>query len=231
MNFFKNYIFFSIIIILSNCNNPFLPSSLINNNRADKNYSFIIELKYQWTGSVNNPSSNQIMHTPIIADINQDKIPDIIFNTFIGVSYNSNGTIRVISGNTGEEIFSILTHQIKPCCNPAVGDIDNDNLPEILAVADSGKIVAFENNGIIKWESEHAFLPAVSYAGISLSNIDHSGFCEIIAGNWVLNNDGSTKWHGTLGSGKNNSCTANLDLSGGQEIIAGNTTYYSDGSI
>ncbi len=138
------------------------------------------------------------MHTPIIADINQDKIPDIIFNTFIGVSYNSNGTIRIISGNTGEEIFSILTHQIKPCCNPAVGDIDNDNLPEILAVADSGKIVAFENNGTVKWESEHAFLPAVSYASISLSNIDQTGFCEIIAGNWVLNHDGTTKWHGSV---------------------------------
>jgi len=212
------------------CNNPFLPTSLINKT-MDKNYSFDIELLYHWTGSVNNADSNQVMHTPIVADINKDKIPDIIFITFSGYVYNTNGTLRVISGVTGQEIFSNLSYSIKPSTTPAAGDIDNDNLPEIVAAADSGKILAFKNDGSLKWESIDSYLLNIHHASISLSNIDHTGLCEIIAGNWVLNHDGTTKWKGSLGAGQYNSCIADIDMSGTQEIAAGNTAYHSDGSI
>ena len=53
------------------------------------------------------PSSNQVMMTPAVADINEDGIPDIVFSTFVGSGYRVNGTLRAISGSDGAEIWTI----------------------------------------------------------------------------------------------------------------------------
>jgi hypothetical protein len=37
------------------------------------------------------PSSNQVMMTPAVIDLNGDKIPDIVFSTFTGSNYTTDG--------------------------------------------------------------------------------------------------------------------------------------------
>ena len=170
--------------------------------------------------------------------VNQSDVPDILFNTFAGSQYNLNGTLRAISGDGSGELFAVTDYRTLPGCNPAVGDIDNDGLVEIIVAEQfsslhrTARILAFENDGTFKWASEYfTLVPFYNTSSITLSDIDVDGNPEVIIGNIVLKNDGTTKWVGSEGNGRNNSIVADLDLDGYPELVAGNTAYESDGDI
>ncbi len=205
-------------------------------------------LEWQWTGSPVIPSSNQVMCAPVVANLNDDNgdggvdrndIPDIIFNTFAGSQYNYNGTLRAISGDGSCELFSVTGYQTLPGCNPAVGDIDNDGLVEIVAVEEytdssrtTARILAFENDGTFKWSSDYLTLSFFSNtASPGIADIDNDGMPEVVVGSIVLNSDGTTKWTGDGGNERLNSVIADINLDGKSEIIAGNTAYDSNGNI
>src|SRR4051812_25712855 len=43
--------------------------------------NFEPELKWEWTGSLATPNHDQVITTPVVVDVNQDGIPDIVFTT------------------------------------------------------------------------------------------------------------------------------------------------------
>ncbi len=209
--------------------------------------SFTPAVEWQWTGSPIKPTSNQVADTPAVGQltddngdgvINSNDMPDIVFVSYVGGACTTNGTLRALSGDGGRELFSITNYETMGVCSPALGDIDNDGLVEIIVMQEyvstatyQAKIIAFENDGTFKWISDqYAFSDELGHS-ISLSDIDADGHVEIICGRVVLNCDGSLKWHGTGNNGQGNSIAADVDLDGFQEVIAGNTCYETNGSI
>ena len=130
----KNYILkVSIALIIfssfSNCSNMFndfnpVPPPVV--------YNFNPALEWHWNSSQINPDSVNVISSPVVADINKDNIPDIIFSTYADQEYRMNGTLRVISGNSGTEILTVTNQNISALTSIAVGDIDNDGQLEIL---------------------------------------------------------------------------------------------------
>ncbi len=194
------------------------------------------------------PSSNQVMMTPAVIDLNDDDIPDIVFSTFIGANYVIDGNLRAISGADGSELWTITnpSYEVQGASGVAVGDIENDGKPEIVAVAESGEaLIAFEHDGTFKWRSPNFWTGFPNRGGISqwgsasLADLNQDSTPEIIVGSTVLNNQGQILWRGTsvggLGQGDNNvgalSVVADLDLDGSPEVIAGKSAFRANGSL
>lgn len=205
------------------------------------NFEFV-EL-WHWDGSelpdLLYPSYNQVMMTPVAADLDGDSSPEIIFNSFSPTENSprhSFGYLRAIDGRTGEHKFTIKDHPINAGFNIAVGDIDNDGLPEIV----TGKyissnrlywgLIAFDHNGNFKWSRDDIFVGASG--GVSIADINNDGQVEIVLGSTVLRGvDGSTLWTG-LGAGQGSylSTIADIDLDGSPEVVTGCTVYKNDGT-
>jgi len=200
--------------------------------------------KWRWSGSSILPYHNQVMHLPSvarIADTNGDGIldekdvPAVVFTTFSGTNYYNDGVLRAVRGDTGEELFTVTdpAHRLSPCVGLAVGDLDGDGMPEIVAVGSNGGILVFEHDGTLQWISHHF---GVSYGGApTLADLDRDGSPEVLMGATVLRNDGSLFWQGEGGTGGYWTCpissAADVDLDGMPEVIGGNTLYRNDGEI
>ena len=138
-------------------------------------------------------NSNQVMMAPIVADLNQDGIPDIIFSTFSGSNYQTNGVLRAISGLDGTELWTLndARYEVSGESSIALGDIDLDGLPEIVAVQESDVLMAVEHDGTFKWFAPNNAGP-INWGGASLADLDGDGVPEIIVGSTAFNADGST---------------------------------------
>jgi len=215
---------------------------------------FSPKLAWAWTGSSNDfPTSNQVVCTPMIGNLTDDNndgkidlkdIPDIVFISFEGSNDEKQGIIRAISGDgSGKEHFSIgpISYNNKhfeafPNYNPALGDIDNDGLLEILVVVNDQVankwLAVFENTGALKWISnDYSSSQMMSPASISIADLDANGIAEIVIGHFVISNTGQTLMIGKEDNGLNNSNVADIDLDGQMEIIAGRTAYEANGKV
>jgi len=161
-------------------------------------------LLYTWpVGSVPSPGFKQVFMTPVVINltdddgdgfINEQDVPDIVFNSFEGgLGISEPAMIRAISGDDGRTLFSIDDSRFRTNYETqiALGDIDGDNLPEILAsklvVTDSGSvegkfvtgnILCFEHTGAFKWESEAWHAPESDIedgSAIGIADLDHDG--------------------------------------------------------
>jgi subtilase family serine protease len=161
----------------------------------------------------------------------------------------SQGILHAVNGKTGQELFRIrdAAHPFSSIANIAVGDINNDGLPEIVVPSEQAALLAFRNDGTLLWDNlgqVRAWTDqGVPYYGYVASNgvpaiadLDADGSPEIVVGRVVFNGNGSVKWgfsdnahysRGIWGQTE----AADIDLDGKQEIIAGNTVYNHDGSV
>lgn len=191
-------------------------------------------LEWEWTGvSSPLPSFNQVIMTPAVADLTNDGIPEIVFVSYEGIN-QSDGILRAIHGDNGSNFFSITDPSLRLCgiCGIAIGDIDLDSKPDILAMNYAKKqVIAFDQDGTHKWTSnvQMGFMHRPTPA---LADLNRDGVPEIIVAYTVLDNSGNLVWSDSqptsiLGS----SIVVDLDLQGNPEIINGNTAYRSDGSV
>jgi len=210
--------------------------------------------KWHWDGSLDPPIEyNQVMMTPIVADLDLDGNEEIIFNAFasgsrtvngILIDYqtggwmeHSEGILRVLNSD-GTEKFNVtdLNYHVNAGDNIAVGNIDGDPELEII----TGKfttvqyqgIIAFEHDGSHKWSRNDIVLSVV--ASPAIADLDGNGTQEVIIGNYVLNGINGTDvagWPAGPGTGNYVSAVANLDMVGSLEVVAGCTAYHADGSI
>lgn len=192
-------------------------------------------LEWQWTGSTTLPSHNQVMMTPIVIDVNEDGTPDVLFNTFAGSNYNTNGVLRAISGADGSELWTVTNsaYETRGISQIAAGDLDNDGLPEICTVGESGSsLLCFENDGTFKM----AITSANSWGGPSFADLTGDGTVEIINANQVFSSTGSLLWTGSGGAGGHAgtgpvSFAADVNQDGDQEVVNGRTVYNPDGTV
>ena len=221
-------------------------------------------------GNVTNPTWKHVFMTPIVINltddnadgfINEEDVPDIVFSAHepsmcMSIECSCIATpamVRAISGDDGREIWTIDDPRFRTNWETqiAAGDIDGDNLPEVLVAKRvcnetgdiegkfvTGNILCFEHDGTFKWESEPWHAPEEDIedgSSIGIADLDHDGHPEIFRGASVFDYNGRLLWEGGAGRGSIGhgcfSSAADLDGVGGMELVAGNTAYNADGTI
>jgi len=140
---------------------------------------------------------------PNVADINNDGNQEIFLTTGVGDQRDSIGAILSFN-NQGEELYDIdhnpttisgfANLHISMTCTPAIGDIDNDGIIEVVVATrcdknDSNyklcvyKNVDADNDGTPDLAWEHIPLDFKNFNGVVLADLNDDGTLEIIAPN------------------------------------------------
>ncbi|MCG8313559.1 MAG: putative Ig domain-containing protein [Pseudomonadales bacterium] len=211
-------------------------------------------LKWHWQGG-------QVRITPLVAQLSDDNndgiidaldIPDVVFTAYHEESPQQ-GWLVVLDGETGSPVTSFQTplERFHPYVHIAVGDIDDDDIVEIIAYTSEGELVAYDHyGGEPKWKVDRPnqfggkIIPA-------LYDLDGDGRVEIVISKWVFDASGNLLWVGegdSVGNG-NSLFDGDLDTSKlgskrdlnsfamdflpnpGQEVIVGNQVYSAEGEL
>ncbi|RYZ15782.1 MAG: hemolysin, partial [Myxococcaceae bacterium] len=199
------------------------------------NPNFEPELEWAWSGSTILPLHNQVMMTPIVVEVNGDGIPDVIFSSFAGSNYTTDGVLRAISGADGSDLWTVTdpSLRVRGAASVAGADIDGDGLVELCAMPSSGDgILCFENTGAFKFRTSGTMN---AWGGVSFSDLDGDGSVEILNGNQVFSNTGVLKWSGADGMGGQwtgpISFAADIDGDGLREVVNDRAIYRHDGTL
>jgi hypothetical protein len=184
------------------------------------------------------PEFFQCVMSPMVADLDGDCVPEIIFNTYPNSAYTTNGILRAIRGDTGAKVWSLgdAAYRTDSGSTPAIGDIDMDGLPEVIVAGEGSDLIAVDSDGTPLWVS-----PNYSGGGRSgspaIANFDNMGAPEIVYGRNIFDNLGNIVFSlatgptGANGSVGPLSCVADLDGDTRPELILGGTVYTFTGTV
>ncbi len=232
--------------------------------------TFSPQVEWSWTGSTIEPAFDNVWMTPLVANLTDDNgdgrvdendTPDVVFTSFDEVPVSDAtgsrpGVLRVVSGDTGVEHFSVTAVRFAESAQLAIGDIDGDGFPEIIGSLwvetpegtgaggfqgryVTGNLVALDRFGNVLWISDPWTWPSLVLWNASapyLVDMDGDGFSEIILGNQVFNYQGRLLWsgtgaHGHAAGGGPHGIAVDITLDGVPEVLAGDTAYNADGTI
>ena len=203
------------------------------------------------------PNYHTAYSVPVVADIDRDGTPDIIFTSGSGED-GTIGPVRALNGLTGEELFGSELFDLND--NPlsdtvydtnyfanvdagiAVANIDDDIELEIVAIAETFshiRVYVFEHDGTVKsdWTVTPLARNGLYWQAPAVADIDHNGDVEIVVGGYVLSHDGTIAQQLTLPTTSfyefsSIPIIANIDNNGSSEIIHGNLVFsFDDGEI
>jgi len=197
--------------------------------------SFDPEIEWEWTSSSVMPNHVQVMMTPIVIELNGDGVPDVVFNSFSGGNYTTNGVIRAISGADGSELWSVAdpTLRVRGEASIAAGDLDGDGLAEVCTAAENNADqLCFENDGSFKMRFASS---ATRWGGLSFADLGGDGTVEILSGNRVHDASGALLWSGSDGIGGPGlgpiSFAADINQDNDLEVINDRAIYNPDGTL
>lgn len=172
-------------------------------------------LEWSWTGSTIHPLYNQVVNTPIVIDLDGDKIPEVIIVTSKGSADTESdygsvdpAFLRVLDGKTGLEKWAagvdaykdgaggIPDYRVNPRGTPAAANIDGDaeGTIEIIVPKKSGGLLAFDATGKFLWASRDAnnapFNGTFHSVTVAIADMDNDGKAEIVAGGMVFDHTG-----------------------------------------
>jgi hypothetical protein len=202
--------------------------------------AFEPDVQWSWWGPEGETESFVPALVANLTDDNDDgaidlcDTPDVVV---VAATYLSESHIYVLDGATGELHFQIAPF-VAFTITPAIGDIDNDGLPEIIAGNGSGfngpaRFMAFEHDGTHKWTSDHSHAHPQG-GSIALADLDNDGDVEIMFGTVVLDHLGEVVFIAPDQIGLQPLSTAvtaaDLDADGDLEVVLGQSAYHHDGS-
>lgn len=232
--------------------------------------TFSPQVEWAWLGSTIEPTFDNVWMTPLVANLTDDNndgvvdendVPDVVFTSFDTVPISDPtesrpGVLRVLSGDTGTEHFSVTAVRLAESAQLAIGDLDGDGSPEIIGSLwvetppgtgaggfnnryATGNLVALDRFGNVLWISDPWTWPSFVLWNASapyLVDLDGDGFSEIVLGNEVFDYRGRRLWSGTgayglAAGGGPHAIAVDIDLDGTPEVIAGDTAYRADGTI
>jgi hypothetical protein len=193
------------------------------------------ELEWAWTSSDVMPAHTNVMMTPVVVDTNADGVPDVVFNSYEGGNYVSNGILRAVDGATGTELWAVTDerYRVRGASSIAAGDIDGDGRVEICTAAqDSRGLLCFEHDGTFKFRTGG---PGNNWGGPSLADLDGDGRVEILNAQAAFSHEGALKWLGADGTGGTTSgplsFAVDIDQDGDLEVINDRAIYHHDGRL
>ena len=206
-----------------------------------------MELEWSWTGEGQTfPDYENVQAAPLVIDLDGNEFPEIIFAAGQRGISRPYGFLRILDGRDGGEVVP-PEHCVEVATTMAVGDIDSDGRPEIVAAmasrigdgctnnATAGlapRLIAFEHDGTVKWQSEDLEGSSGWGGAIALADLDKDGSPEILWGRQVTTNEGVLLWTATQSPTPNSNPTvADIDLDGEPEVIHGGDVYGPDGTL
>ncbi len=188
---------------------------------------------------------------PAVGDLDGDGMPEIVIN-ISPLSFP--GTLTALHGD-GSGVLWTVNAEVAYGSGATLADVDDDGSPEVFYAKEYTQslftegdytVVALDSAGKQVWESEHFIGLDFDWAtAISVSDMDHDGVPELVAGRVILNAvTGDTLGVGEHGRGSYGisgfgdfsisegsvSAIADLDLDGVEEVVTGNAIYAIDGS-
>ncbi|MGC8894832.1 MAG: FG-GAP-like repeat-containing protein [candidate division WOR-3 bacterium] len=161
---------------------------------------------------------------PVIADVRGD---------YVGceVLFYDGSLVRCLEGNTGNAIWSVnIGSDMSPNSTPAVGDVDNDGVPELIVARQMPGIVFCLNamTGAEEWRDTVGNGQQIM-APVCLADVSGDNVPEIIIGQqfsdtvYCYNGNGTIRWKsqslGISGVSVNGISAGNVDGAAGNEII------------
>jgi hypothetical protein len=161
--------------------------------------SFELEVQCEWPGDfeiADAPGYTSVLCPPLVADLDGDGVPEIVFSTTdSGGVYLSTSTVRAISGDTCEPVWSSEpiadSHQAL-----ALADLDGDGAPEVCGRGGDFVPFCLASDGNLLWMGHDATGNAIAVdsgkldIGLSVANVDGVGDPELVVGLSVF--DGPT---------------------------------------
>ncbi|MEM6991379.1 MAG: VCBS repeat-containing protein [Myxococcota bacterium] len=216
--------------------------------------SFEPEVQWAWSGV---DGLDQVVTTPLVANLTDDNddgvvdlcdVPDIVVIAYkssteasaAGPSTGYYGNAVVLDGGTGS-VHAVGGHTLLTTHTPALADIDNDGVAEIIAVelqeianfADNppGRLVAFEADGTPLWGGQWDLnAHDLWMGGVAVADLDNNGDAEIMADGRVFDHNGTQLW-AVEDRGQGLATAVDLDNDGDLEVVLGAAAYQHDGTL
>jgi hypothetical protein len=201
--------------------------------------SFEPMLEWSWTGG--GGYSHSIV-TPLVANLTDDNqdgeidlcdIPDVV--VVVNTSSCAPANIYVLDGATGSQHY-MISGPFARASTPAIGDIDNDGLPEIVVQNGGGScsgtgLAVYEHDGSLKWQNSYGLS---GEHAIALADLDNSGDVEIMINRSVVDHTGQLVFAASDNAGDSfhwtTTTAADLDDDGDLEVVLGRSAWHHDGS-
>ncbi|MBK8941478.1 MAG: VCBS repeat-containing protein [Polyangiaceae bacterium] len=204
------------------------------------------ELEWSWTSTAIQPAFVQVINMPVVVDLEQDGVPDVVIVTSNNYSTAGAAYLRALDGATGAEKWSAAAdvyldaNRVQPRVTPAAADLDGDGMVEIVTGKMGGGLIAFEHDGTFKWASTNAngtpFTTVLESATVAIADLEGDGSAEIVVGGAVFESDGSLRFNngvlaGSQGSYGAVSIVADLDGDGALDIVSGRRAWDATGTL
>ncbi|MCB0969268.1 MAG: VCBS repeat-containing protein, partial [Ilumatobacter sp.] len=162
--------------------------------------------------------------------------PEVIWSSFIGSSYNNNGTLHAASITDGQvvEKWSVnpQSNRIWPGRALAGGDLDGQPGPEIVACQEGSGARAFHADGSDMWTTG----PGPYCDQPSIADLDGDGSPEVLLSGAVLDGaTGAVKFTFPVNNGtswwREKAIAVDVDDDDALEIVTGSRVFDSDGTM
>ncbi|HEY8087270.1 MAG TPA: VCBS repeat-containing protein, partial [Polyangiaceae bacterium] len=195
--------------------------------------AFAPALAYAWGGDVTSPFSSDVMMAPIVVPledtncdgkVDQRDIPDIVFTSFTGGAYTSNGTLHAIAVRGGKLVDRwSVPGTTNPAASIAGGDVDGNPGNEVVACGTDGAVHAYHGNGAPFWTSA-----AITCEFPQLADLNGDGKVEVVVEGGILDGaTGATKVAKAFGT----FAISDIDGDGILDIVSSSQGFHADGTL
>lgn len=176
--------------------------------------------------------------TPVVGQLTDDNGDGIIDGNDMPdvVVANTSGGVYALTGDSGALLWSWSGLGSEPS-TPAIGDLDGDGRPEVVATGTTGWVALRGDTGREMWRQTSSAGAPLVCGGVGIYDLDSDGFPEVLQGRTILDGrTGAIKAAGTAGNGTGHSggyaafgVAADIDQDGDQEVVVGNALYDATG--